>query len=68
MKYENRKKKYFVYTSIIFHLYFLTFVEMKHAPRILLSLKRNIHYLGNLLHTGFDPKDISLENLLQLYF
>ena len=40
MKYKNRKR-YFVYTSIILYLYFLTFSEMKYTSNILLSLKRN---------------------------
>ena len=34
-------KRYFAYTSIILHLYFLTFSEMKYTSSIPLSLKRN---------------------------
>ena len=41
MKYKTRKiKRFIVYTSIILHLSFLVFVEMKYASSILLSLKR----------------------------
>ena len=38
----EKMKRYFVYTSIILHLYFLNFVEMKYTSSILSSLKRNI--------------------------
>ena len=42
MKYKNRKKikKYFVYTSVILHLYFLTFFEMKYNSSILPSFQK----------------------------
>ena len=41
MKYKNNKKRHSVYASVTVDLYFLTFVEMKYATSILLSLKRN---------------------------
>ena len=42
MKYEkqNKIKSYFVYTSIILQLYFLTFSKMKYTSSILESEKK----------------------------
>ena len=55
MKYKNRikMKRYFVYTSITFYLYFLTFSEMKYISSILQTLKRNHSFRksnSNILH------------------
>ena len=86
MKYKNRKKNkksYFVYTSLIIHLYFLTFVEITYTSIIHLSVNRNKEiYLSILLSfkintsilkayfkytPKFEKKYINLENLLQVY-
>ena len=63
-------KSYFVYTSVILHLYFLTFFEMKYTSCILLSFKRNALFrksTANIL-LSLLIKYVNLESLLQVYF
>ena len=60
----------FVYTSIILHLYFLTFVETKYTSSLLLSLKINTSILKDYFKSAseFQKKYFNLESLLQVCF
>ena len=62
MKYKSRKKikRYFVYTSVILHLYFLTFFEMKYTNNYTSELqKKYIRKSTSNTHSGHPPPPFS---------
>ena len=58
----------YVYISVILHLYFLTFFEMKYASILLLSLKRNTLFRKSTSNTLLNLHINTLESLLEVYF